>query len=856
MSGTGFEQRLLCYLRACVEAETDDAVVVARDARTRVLLNEGEAPLLGELRLPDDPEARRWAGRCVSGQGTALAGWPVVSDMRRLDGRPRSVLAPLLYTEVRVGPHGRGFVCEPTGGWVEISRIALVMLGVPADEAERLCRAAEELAGRPTMAEVVRALVALVAEAGVEGIERLDPHRLGPLREGERLHGTGILFFGDGDRSAFTRAVLEDLEALGERPVEQLRAGPLGVLLGTVSPDPPVLPRPLPVAVAANAEQEHAVACALDANLTVVTGPPGTGKTQVLVNVAAAAVAAGRTVLLASKNNHAIDVVAERLRELNAEAAPVRTGRRDHRAKAAGAIRAALARPTVPPGESVGCREEWEQLRRSVQPAYDRIAELERLQRRLDEASQALAAHLATLPAALARLDGAVEREIVVAAHQAAVRHLDECDRFRPRLFGRRRWRRLREQADAKVRGVVALFGGEAHTELTDALLREGPRACLARIADVLRAEELRERVARARTELELAPSWEGAWAAVDAALVGRHETGNRLVAAAWRERLRAAPPTARAAAHAYAEKLDAGRPSAARAVMRPVLQTFPVWATTSLAAGTNFPLEPGLFDLVVIDEASQSDLASAIPLLFRARRALVVGDPNQLTHICTLAPARDRHLARSCGLTDEEHGRFSYRSTSLFGAAVHAARRDPLLLRQHFRSHPDVIGFANREIYGGRLVVCTPERHLGGPAFQWQDCEGPWERGPAGSSVRKPREADHVIETLRLRAQVELLRDLLAERLAHLLGHVTIDTAHGFQGDERDVMIFSPAVGPDLLPRSMQFAGDRNLVNVAVTRARSRLVVVGDHAAALGSGTLLAALAQYATDLRAVRAC
>ncbi|MER3452999.1 MAG: AAA family ATPase, partial [Acidimicrobiia bacterium] len=201
--------------------------------------------------------------------------------------------------------------------------------------------------------------------------------------------------------------------------------------------------------------------------------------------------------------------------------------------------------------------------------------------------------------------------------------------------------------------------------------------------------------------------------------------------------------------------------------------------------------------------------------------------------------------------------------------------RRDPLLLRQHFRSHPDVIGFANREVYGGRLVVRTPaDRHLDGPAFVWEDCRGPWERGPAGSSVRKPREADHVIETLGrihrelagggrtvgivspFRAQVELLRDLLAERLAHLLGHVTIDTAHGFQGDERDVMIFSPAVGPDLLPRSMQFAGDRNLVNVAVTRARSRLVVVGDHAAALGSGTLLAALAQYATDLRAVRAC
>jgi superfamily I DNA and/or RNA helicase len=389
-------------------------------------------------------------------------------------------------------------------------------------------------------------------------------------------------------------------------------------------------------------------------------------------------------------------------------------------------------------------------------------------------------------------------------------------------------------------------------------------------VADALVAHERRERVELARRRRNLWPPEEVAWAAIDAGLVGREADGQDLLAAAWRERLRAAPASDRAAADAYAQAVKAGSARSARRQMPATLACFPVWAVTSLSAAANFPLEAGLFDLVVIDEASQSDLASAIPLLFRAKRALVVGDPNQLTHICALSDERDRRLAEGHGLDDEARAAFSYKSTSLFAAAERAAGRLSVFLRQHFRSHPDIIGFANREVYGGKLVVRTPvSRLLPGRAFEWAHVEGPWERGPSDRSVRKPDEARAALTELDgilaefgeeevsvgivspFRAQVNLLRDRLAPELA---GRVTIDTAHGFQGDERDVMILSPAVAPDLPEFTLRFAGDRNLVNVAVTRARSRLVVVGDHRACLGLPNLLGALARYAVDLGAVR--
>lgn len=73
-----------------------------------------------------------------------------------------------------------------------------------------------------------------------------------------------------------------------------------------------------------------------------------------------------------------------------------------------------------------------------------------------------------------------------------------------------------------------------------------------------------------------------------------------------------------------------------------------PVWIVTSLSARRALPLTENLFDLVVIDEASQGDIASALPILFRARRAVVIGDPHQLRHISTLSLKQGAQIAEA----------------------------------------------------------------------------------------------------------------------------------------------------------------------------------------------------------------
>jgi len=82
-------------------------------------------------------------------------------------------------------------------------------------------------------------------------------------------------------------------------------------------------------------------------------------------------------------------------------------------------------------------------------------------------------------------------------------------------------------------------------------------------------------------------------------------------------------------------------------------LDVLKVWSSTLKSIRRTFPLSPGIFDYVIFDEASQVDLPSAAPALYRAKRAIVVGDPMQLTHVAGITVDIDKELAKIHGLSE-----------------------------------------------------------------------------------------------------------------------------------------------------------------------------------------------------------
>ena len=106
------------------------------------------------------------------------------------------------------------------------------------------------------------------------------------------------------------------------------------------------------------------------------------------------------------------------------------------------------------------------------------------------------------------------------------------------------------------------------------------------------------------------------------------------------------------------------------------------------------------------MDEASQCDPALACVALMRAKRAVVVGDPQQLRHVCFLSHAREQAAFTQYELPAGLQDRFRYRR-SLFDIAADAVDQHNLFfLSEHFRSHPQIIGFSNRHFYDRRTAA------------------------------------------------------------------------------------------------------------------------------------------------------
>ena len=722
--------------------------------------------------------------------------------------------------------------------------------------------------------------------------EDLQPYQLSQSElNSPGIYNRAILFAGA--RSPFTYGLEMELRKLSQLDEEAVRGTALGQWLANQTLDTP-LPedRPILEILPLNTEQRQAVIQGLSAPLTVVTGPPGTGKSQVVTSLLVNQAWNGSNVVFSSRNNHAVDVVESRTNDLGPTPLLLRLGKEEHQAQLAQSLTATLAESSSP-SDAAGYAwqmQAHEQMRERFVAIQNQIAAVVALRNRVDELERAAEPARALFPharfLALRDLDLAAIH-IHVSALQAA---FDAAHEPGQSAMVRMVWDSMKTRRLQRVAEAAAALSADAES-LSIPPSEIAPEALLDRLEwaargqayldalDQLRAAPALETLAReltrladesAHNSLELWRSWlrlrPGRWSPDERKLLGEYVSLLQMIAGGDR----------------YDE--GAGRKVFRRyySLFPKVAKLLPCWAVTSLSARGRLPFEPGLFDLLVIDEASQCDIASALPLLFRAKRAVIIGDPLQLKHVSAVVPQQDRLMLAAHGLVGEGQleGRaaWAYSVNSLFDLARSLCRHQDLVnLRDHHRSHRDIIAFSNQHFYRGRLRVVTDhgalkQPHAAGPAVLWVDVKGKVVRPSMGGAVNSP-EAEAVVTQVRklvvdagytgtlgvvtpFRAQANRIRALvhqdrdLAQKLA--ASQFVVDTVHGFQGDERDVIFFSAVVSTGIGDSAIRFLkGNGNLFNVAITRARSELVVVGDRQAALNSGVnYLAGFAEYTRDL------
>ncbi len=559
-----------------------------------------------------------------------------------------------------------------------------------------------------------------------------------------------------------------------------------------------------------NRTQEEAILMARDQRISVLSGPPGTGKTHTAVALAIDQIAHGNSVLIAAQSDDAIDAVESLLTRYSSPR-HVRFGSRTSRKRIAAELSEGLrAYAGVVRSPAIrgleGIEAELQQTQRSV--------------RRRLEIEDGFVRALATRSENSWCLADAPGLSQVLSSRDASNQV-------------RRMWRRL----DSGTGGLFSSFRRALTERRLAAILGVAPSQlseltypvmALIDAEDAVRAGQAASahRIEEAFTALE--ESGERAMG-----LFGRHLEATR-AGHTW------APGASRALsllATALRSGQAARRAALQKIEIRAALGALPLWIGTLAEIDDVLPMRPAMFDVVIIDEASQVNQVRAATALARGRRAVVIGDPQQLRHVSFVGDERMRAAAEKSALTDSLP-LLDVRRNSLFDVA--AGNTPVVQLTEHYRSTPHLITFSSRHFYGDRLRLMTEH-----PSVSQRDVIDVVR--VAGSRDRSGVVAEEAERILGLvaeraaagfrsvgvvtpfRAQADAMERLARERftpdeIEDL--DLRIGTVHGFQGNERDHVFVSLAVDPsDLGP--LRFVEDPNLFNVMVTRARAGLTLV-----------------------------
>lgn len=898
-------QQLIKFYLACIETEDRQALSKKLSALHHSVISpwDNEEMLFSrdatsvEFETSNDTELKLLVrGAAIAGDPERFYyGYPLYLFMDRGDW----FISPLFMQEVEVEQQDRNryVVQVKDSEGLEVNLHLFQKQHVPPEELQSVAR---DLEGDFTSldARIESAFQAMSAPCPGFLPGKLDPWPTGPLTDGSWLNRP-ILF--KSERSGFTLHLKRELEILGQDPALNIRAA--GTALGTffaaklpeafagASPVPlvPVLPM--------NKGQEDAARSALNEPLTVVTGPPGTGKSQVVVNLLASCALAGRPALFASKNNKAVDVVRQRLRALLGDQQDwiLRLGnkemmeecRQEMDGRLAAAASFALEVPASP--------EVAHQLDMEIESTRANIEKLAAIQNELftlDQESRSLES-IVQQSWVRACEGWAGDCTWLQSAKQSRQMSEDLASKAKKgfrlwmlrTLFRKRTLGRLNENLALMIIDLPA----EIRSGLSEVLVDEpdgfGP---IVREFQMLCAlGGWRQAVAKYERKVKSLAAMAPAQSLVvklESLQAQRSELAAVQFRVGWTRRIKTSPTHQRLSRYfdlvGRASRLYGGN-GQARIIAEWAQQVailgsdLPIWIVTNLSARRALPLSPCLFDLIIIDEASQCDIPSALPLLYRARRAIIIGDPHQLRHISTLRTSDEMDLASQFGMEDSI-SRWSYNQRSLYNLAeeVIANVGKPIgFLAEHYRSHPEIVEFSNRSFYSGRLVVRTKidalkEKTGSQPlGVFWHDTPGTVPQ--SSKSAWNEAEAKGVLELLDhwhssgflmnsqltfgivtpFRLQMEKLRERIGKMpwYKDISNRLTVGTAHRFQGDECDVMIFSPVVAKGMLPRLVHWVAETDqLLNVAITRARAALHVVGDMQANFEAGGKLGDFAAF----------
>jgi len=287
------------------------------------------------------------------------------------------------------------------------------------------------------------------------------------------------------------------------------------------------------------------------------------------------------------------------------------------------------------------------------------------------------------------------------------------------------------------------------------------------------------------------------------------------------------------------------------RQEMRKAKDAVPIWIMPLYKVSETIPSEFGLFDIIIVDEASQCDIRALLSLA-RGKKAIIVGDPEQISPDAVGINREEVQKLIRIYLSEIPNKNYFDLETSLYDLAnIVFSGQGVLMLREHFRCVPEIIEFNNKLFYDGKILPLrnpSPDERLE-PVLESVFVEGGYREGRL--DINKP-EARVICERIRQMVNdprykgksigvISLLGNAQARYIFNVISeYITpeqqeeckfrVGDAYAFQGDERDIILLSMVVGANDEKRFTTLSHDikryRQRFNVAVSRARDKLIL------------------------------
>ena len=544
-----------------------------------------------------------------------------------------------------------------------------------------------------------------------------------------------------------------------------------------------------------NQSQKKAVENAFSSQVSIIQGPPGTGKTQTILNIIANAVRKGKTVAVVSNNNSATQNVAEKLEKQGLSFLTAFLGSLHNKEQFL------QAQTGLYPNMSgwVLRKEVFEKLNAEVQQLSNELDGMLNSRNRIAQIEQEL---LALKPEQF-YFEEYYKTKGKVGSGSASLANLPS-----GKLLTL--WLEYENNAEKKLGFFKRLLIAFRFSRASLAIFKHIPEEAIPFLQDLYyktRLHELQEEKKMLETQLK------------DYRFTAKMDELRKKSMLLFKAEL--AQHYRWQVSRRVFEKKDF------RGASADFTKEYPVILSTTYSIKGTLSMD-FVYDYLIVDEASQVDLATGVLAFSCAKNIIIVGDQKQLPNVLT---SEDIKTADSIWEQHHFDERYHFATHSMLASAAEIWHNVPsVLLREHYRCHPKIAAFFNQKFYNGELIVMTEDHGEKDVLTMYRTAPGNHARGHLNQ-----RQIDVIQSEVLPKLAKQGYTDVgvitpyvkqVAAMQAQLGRTTDVATVHKFQGREKDAIVLASVdniIG--------DFVDDPNMLNVAVSRAvRSLSVVISNN--------------------------